>query len=123
MLWKSSHCHHQGGHRQGLGLTLSIVPQVLSTPMANLVPLTVDGAWRVVNSLVMKRDAKLSLVHLRHLRLGAWPSRQIRVASNRGEVCRARSEVVLRKRGDASVDAVSVVLRRAVVGVVSTGAE
>ena len=42
----------------------SIVPKVLSTPVGNLVPLTVDGALGVVNSLVVKRDTKLSLVHL-----------------------------------------------------------
>jgi hypothetical protein len=89
----------------------SIVPRVLSTPVANLVPLTVDGALGVVNSLVMEWQAKLSIVHLRHLRLGAWSSRQIRVSSNRGKVRGPRGEVVLRKWGDAPVDAVSVVLR------------
>ena len=102
----------------------SIVPKMLSTPVVNLVPLTVDGARGVVNSLVMKRDAKLSLVHLRHLRLGARSSRQIRVSSNWGKMRRPRGEVVLWKRGDASMDAASVVLlRRAVIRVVSTGVE
>lgn len=88
--------------------------------MVDLVPLTVDGAMEVVSSLVMEWDAILSLVHLRHLRLGAWSSRQIRVSSNGSEVGRPRSEVVLRERGDASVDAVPMVLRRVMIGVVST---
>lgn len=88
--------------------------------MVNLVPLTVDGAMEVVSSLVMERDAILSLVHLRHPRLGAWSSRQIRVSSNGGEMGRPRGEVVLREWGDASVDAVPMVLRRVMIGVVST---
>ena len=101
----------------------SIVPEVLSTPVANLVSLTIDGAVGVVNSLVMKWDAKLSLVRLRHLRLGAWSSRQVRVSSNGGKVRGPRGEVVFRKRGDASMDAASVVLRRAMIGLVSARAE
>lgn len=91
--------------------------------MVNLVPLTVDGTRRVVSSLVMKWDARLSLVHLRHLRLGAWSSRQIRVSSTRGKVRGSRGEVVLRKRGGASMDGISVVLRRVVIGLVSTREE
>jgi hypothetical protein len=73
-----------------------IVPKEWSTPVVNLVPLIVDGARRVVSSLVMKWDAILSLVHLRHLRLGAWSSRQIRVSCTRGKVRGSSGEVVLR---------------------------
>jgi len=88
----------------------SIVPQVLLAPVANLVPLTVDGSLCVVNSLVMKWDAKLCLVHLRHLRLGAWSSGQVRVSSDSGKVRGPRGEIMLRKWGHASMDAASVVL-------------
>ena len=42
----------------------SIVPKMLSTPVVNLVPLTVDGTIGVVNSLVMEWDTILGLVHL-----------------------------------------------------------
>ena len=77
--------------------------------MVNLALLTVDGARRVVSSLVMKWDTKLSLMHLRHLRLGAWSSRQIRVSSTRGKVRGSSGEVVLRKRGGASMDGASLV--------------
>jgi len=101
----------------------SIVPEMLLTPVANLVPLTVDGSRCVVNSLVMKWDAKLSIVHLRHLRLGAWSSGQIRVSSDRGKVRGPRGEIMLWKWGDASMDAASVVLRSAMVRVMSTGVE
>lgn len=87
----------------------------------DLVPLTVDGA-RVVSSLVMKWDAKLNLLRLRHLRLGAWASRQISISSARGKVGRPRGEVVLWERGDASTDASSV-LRRVMVRLVSTRVE
>jgi len=101
----------------------SIVPKEWSTPVVNLVLLTVDGARSVISSLVMKRDTILSLVHLRHLRLGAWSSRQIRVSCAKGKVRGSRGEVVLRKRGDASMDAVSLVLRRVVIRLVSTRVE
>jgi len=84
--------------------------------------LTVDSAIRVVSSLMMKWNAVLSLVHLRHLRLRARSSCKIRVSCTRGKVRRSRGEVVFRKRGNASTDAVSV-LRRVVVRVVSTGVE
>lgn len=100
----------------------SIVPKVWSTPVADLVPLTVGGAVSVVSSLVMKRDAILSLVHLRHLRLGAWSSGQIRIPCTRGEVRGTRSEVVLRERGGASTDAISVLLG-VVIGFMSTRIE
>jgi len=84
--------------------------------------LTVDGTLGVISSLVMKWDAILSLVHLGHLRLGAWSSRQIRISSTRGEVGRSGGEVVLRKRGDGSTDAASV-LRRVMVRLVATRVE
>ena len=67
----------------------------------------------------MKRDAILSLVHLQRLRLGAWSSRQIRVSSTGGKVRGSGGEVVVRKR----TDAVSVMLRRVVFGLVSTRVE
>lgn len=85
--------------------------------------LTVDGAIRVVSSLVMKWDAILSLLRLRHLRLGAWPSSQISVSSAGGKVGRPRGEVVLRERGNASTDASSVLLRRVMVRLVSPRVE
>jgi len=91
--------------------------------MGNLVPLTVDRAKSVVSSLVMKRDAKLSLVHLRDLRLGAWSSRQIRVSSTGGKVRGTGGEVVLWKRRNTSADAVSVILGRVVIGLVPTRVE
>lgn len=91
--------------------------------MTNLVPLTVDSARGLVSSLVMKRDTILSLVHLRHLRLGAWSSCQIRVSRTRSKVRGSRGEVVLRNRSDTSVDAVSVVLRRVVIRLVSARVE
>jgi hypothetical protein len=92
------------------------------TPVVNLVPLTVDGTIGVVSSLMMKWDAKLSLLHLRHLRLRAWSSRQISVSSNRSKVRGSSGEVVLRKRGDVSADAASV-MGRVMIGFVSTGVE
>lgn len=123
-MWASSHCHHQGSCHQGLGgLIHLIVPMAYSNARADLVPLTVDGTVRVISSLVMKWDAILGLVHLSHLRLGARSSSQIRVSSTGCEVRRSRSEVVLRKRGDASADATSVLLRRVVIRLVSTRVE
>lgn len=89
----------------------------------DLVPLTLDGAIGVVSSLVMKWDAILNLLRLRHLRLGARPSRQISVSSARGKVGRPRGEVVLRERGNASTDASSVLLRRVMIRLVSTRVE
>jgi hypothetical protein len=71
----------------------------------------------------MKRDAILSLVHLRHLRLGAWSSRKIRISCTRSKVRRSRGEVVVRKRADALADTVSVVLRGVVIRLVSTRVE
>ena len=71
----------------------------------------------------MKRDAILSLVHLRHLRLGAWSSRKIRISSTRGKVRGSGGEVVIRKRRGALTGVVSVMLRRVVIRLVSTRVE
>jgi hypothetical protein len=85
--------------------------------------LAVDGAIRVVSSLVMKRDAVLSLVRLCHLRLWARPPRQIGVSRTGGKVGRTSGKVVFRKRGNASTDTVSVLLGRVVVRLVATRVE
>lgn len=106
-----------GRYCQGPSLTFDRAKNV------GLVPLTVEGAIGVVSSLVMKWDAKLNLLRLGHLGLGAWTSRQIRVSPTRGKVRRSGREVVLRKRGDASTDVVSVLLRRVGVRLVSTRVE
>lgn len=89
----------------------------------DLVPLTVDRAIRVISSLVMKWDAILNLLHLRRLRLGARPPRQIRVSCTRGKVRRPGGEIVFREWSDTSADAVSLLLRRVMVRLVSTRVE
>jgi len=71
----------------------------------------------------MERDAVLSLLHLRCLRLGAWASRKVRVPSSRGKVRRSGGEVVVRERGGFSTDTVSVLLRRIVIRLVSARVE
>jgi len=71
----------------------------------------------------MKRDTILSLVHLRHLRLRAGSSRQIRVSCTRGEMRRSRGKVMVRNRGNALTGVVSVRLRRVVIGLMSTRVE
>lgn len=88
-----------------------------------LVPLTIDGAIRVVSSLMMKRNAILGLRQLGHLRLRARSSREIRVPGTRGKVRRSGGEVMLWKGGGTSADITSVLLRRVVVGSVATGLE
>jgi len=72
---------------------------------------------------MMERDAILSLVHLRRLRLGAWSSRQIRISSTRGQVRGSGGEVVIRERGSALTGVVSVMLRRVVIRLVSARVE
>ena len=122
-VWKSSHCHHQGGYHHGLGLRADLTTSVVSTPWQNLIPLTVDSSVSVVSSLVMKRDAILSLLHLRYLRLGTWSSCKVRVSPTRGEVRWSSSEVMVRKGRGFSTDAASMLLRRVVIGFVSTRVE
>lgn len=112
-----TNCH------QGPFLTFDRTKDVVKHSRWILVPLIVSSVQSVVSSLVVKWNAILSLVRLDHLRLGAWSSRQVRVSCTGGEMRRSGGEIVLRKRGDTSADAASVLLRGVVIRLVCTGVE